>query len=206
FPAQKAIDFICNAQQAGGGWRYAPGQPGDTTVFGWQLMALKSARLAGLNVPRSHFYLCEKFLDHVQSEKGAGYGYMKTGKQPSPTAVGLLMRMYLGWGQDDPRLARGVEYLQKLGPAPNDMYFNFYVSQVLHHYGGDGWNKWNQKLRDRLIATQSRHGHEHGSWYFQDQHGQAGGRLYTTAMCLLTLEVYYRYMPLYGQRPVEEEF
>lgn len=206
FPTQKAIDFICSAQHAGGGWRYAPGTPGDTTVTGWQLMALKSAHLAGLNVPRSHSYLATRFLDSVQSEKGACYGYMKTGKQPTPTAVGLLLRMYLGWKHDDPRLAQGVDYLQRLGPSPTDVYFNFYATQVLHHYGGAGWSKWNEKLRDRLVAAQGRHGHEHGSWYFPDQHGQAGGRLYTTAMCLLTLEVYYRYMPLYGERPVAEEF
>jgi hypothetical protein len=206
FPAQKAIDFICDAQHQAGGWRYAPGLPGDTTVLGWQLMTLKSARMAGLDVPRSAFYRAEKFLDSVQSEKGAYYGYMKSGKQPTPTAIGLLMRMYSGWRREDPRLAQGVEYLQKLGSSKNDVYFNFYASQTLHHFGGDGWKAWNLQLRDRLIATQVRHGHEHGSWYFAHEHGEAGGRLYTTAMCLLTLEVYYRYLPLYGSKPVEEEF
>jgi hypothetical protein len=205
-PAQKAIEFICDAQHAAGGWRYAPGLPGDTTVLGWQLMALKSARMAGLDVPRSAFYKAEKFLDSVQTEKGSFYGYMKPGKLPTSTAVGLLMRMYSGWRREDPRLARGAEYLEKLGPSKNDVYFNFYASQMLNHFGGDGWKAWNLQLRDRLIATQARHGHEHGSWYFVHEHGEAGGRLYTTAMCLLTLEVYYRYLPLYGSKPVEEEF
>jgi hypothetical protein len=203
--AQSAIDFICNAQHHQGGWRYFPGQPGDMTVYGWQLLALKSARLGGLRVPREILDRAEAFLDHMQSDEGAYYGYLESGKKPTPTAVGLLARMYFGWAQDDPRLARGVEYLEKLGPSRTDVYFNYYATQVMHHYQSVGWPDWNRNVRDRLIATQARRGHESGSWYFRDEHGKSGGRLYTTAMCLMILEVYYRHMPLYRRRAVEEE-
>jgi hypothetical protein len=204
-PAQAAVDFIANAQHDQGGWRYYPGQPGDTTVFGWQIMALKSARLAGLQVPEPVLVRARRFLDSVQEQDGSLYGYMTPGRQPTPTAVGLLSRMYDGWQQDDPRLAAGVEYLQKLGPSRTDMYFNYYAHQVMHHYESPGWDAWNRELRDRLIATQIRRGHEHGSWYFNDQHAESGGRLYTTAMCIMILEVYYRYMPLYGQAAVADD-
>ncbi len=203
-PAQAAIDFIANVQHDQGGWRYYPGQPGDTTVFGWQIMALRSAQLAGLQVPDPVLVRAEKFLDSVQDQQGATYGYMTPGRQPSPTAIGLLSRMYYGWKQDDPRLAIGVQYLKNLGPSRTDMYFNYYAHQVMHHYEGPGWEAWNRELRDRLIATQSRRGHEHGSWYFNDQHAEAGGRLYTTAMCVMILQVYYRYMPLYGRAAVDD--
>jgi hypothetical protein len=203
--AQLAIDFICHAQHEAGGWRYFPGQPGDTTVLGWQLMALKSAHLAGLTVPVDVLHRVEQFLDSVQREEGAVYGYQKPDKTPVPTAVGLLARMYLGWPREDSRLARGVNYLEKLGPSRTDMYFNYYATQVLHHYEGSGWDAWNTTLRDRLVATQSRRGHEHGSWYFHDEHGKSGGRLYTTAMCVMILEVYYRHMPLYGKRAVARD-
>jgi len=204
-PAQLAIDFICRAQHEAGGWRYFPGQPGDTTVLGWQLMALKSARLARLDVSPEVFTRVGKFLDGVQREEGAVYGYQKPDKAAVPTAVGLLGRMYLGWPREDSRLARGAGYLERLGPSRTDMYFNYYATQVLHHYEGSGWDAWNAILRDRLIATQSRRGHEHGSWYFHDEHGKSGGRLYTTAMCVMILEVYYRHMPLYGRRAVQED-
>lgn len=202
--AQQAIDFIVNVQHERGGWRYFPGQPGDTTVFGWQFMALKSARMGGLRVSAESIHKAKLFLDSVQTEKGAYYGYLTPGKLPTPTAVGLLSRMYTGWYQDDPHLAAGVAYLRKLGPSRTDMYFNYYATQVLHHYAGDGWTAWNERMRERLIATQSRRGHEHGSWFFNDEHGDAGGRLYTTAMCCMILEVYYRHMPLYGHRSVED--
>ncbi len=203
--AQHAVDFICNAQHEAGGWRYAPGQPGDTTVFGWQLMALKSAKLAGLNVPSENLVRARAYLDSVQSEGGAAYGYMEPGKMPSPTAIGLLARMYLGWHQDDPQLAAGVDYLSRLGPSRTDVYFNYYATQTLHHHASPNWEAWNLEVRNRLIATQSRRGHEHGSWYFNDEHGKTGGRLYTTAMCVMILEVYYRYMPLYSSRVLESD-
>lgn len=198
-PAQGAIDFICHAQHPHGGWRYYPGQPGDTTVFGWQLMALKSGQLGKLRVPSPVIELARQYLDSVQLDNGSFYGYQKPAKDPSPTAVGLLSRMYYGWRLGDNRLARGVEFLGKRGPSPTDMYYNYYATNVLHHYGGPWWYGWNEQMRNFLVATQSREGHEAGSWFFVDQHGNAGGRLYTTAMCIMILEVYYRHMPLYGE-------
>jgi hypothetical protein len=86
------------------------------------------------------------------------------------------------------------------------MYFNYYATQVLHHDGGSDWDRWNIRMRDFLIARQAPSGHEKGSWYFVDPHGTAGGRLYTTAICTMILEVYYRNMPLYGEEAVEDAF
>jgi hypothetical protein len=54
-------------------------------------------------------------------------------------------------------------------------------------------------MRDYLVDSQGTEGHETGSWYFAEQHSTPGGRLYTTAMSIMTLEVYYRYMPLYKE-------
>jgi hypothetical protein len=205
-PARQAIDFICHAQHSRGGWRYFPGQPGDTTVFGWQMMALKSASMAGLQVSPSVIELGGRFLDSVQGGNGAYYGYLARGKDRGPTAIGLLIRMYGGWNHNDARLQRGVEYLAEEGPSRHDMYFNYYATQVMHHYGGPQWLAWNPTMREYLIETQSARGHETGSWFFTDEHGTTGGRLYTTSMCVMILEVYYRHMPLYGELAVEKEW
>jgi hypothetical protein len=205
-PAQQAVNFICAAQHSGGGWRYFPGQPGDTTVLGWQMMALKSAALAGLQMPSTVVEGGGHFLDGVQSGEGAYYGYLSRGKDPGPTAIGLLIRMYGGWNHNNPALGRGVKYLAKLGPSSHDMYYNYYATQVLHHYGGVTWPPWNRKMREHLIRTQAATGHQLGSWFFRDEHGSTGGRLYTTAMCIMILEVYYRHMPLYGERAVEADW
>jgi hypothetical protein len=205
--AEHAVKFVLYAQdQRGGGWRYTPGMPGDTTMTGWQLMALKSAMLAGLEVPSSRFFLANKFLDGVQSERGAAYGYRTTIKRPSTSAVGLLCRMYLGWGRTHPAVREGVHFFDRLGPSPTDIYMNYYATQMMYHHGGAPWDRWNKKMRDYLIQTQATQGHESGSWHFDDQHGNAGGRLYSTAMAILTLEVYYRYLPLFSTRAVDEGF
>ncbi len=205
-PAQRAIDFICYAQHSAGGWRYYPQQPGDTTVFGWQMMALKSASLAGLDVPSPVITLGERFLDSVQSAGGAYYGYMERSNKPGPTAVGLLIRMYTGWHRDDTRLQRGVEFLAKQGVSERDVYFDYYATQVLHHFGGSHWPAWNKTMSEYLVKTQAETGHERGSWYFLEQHNVQGGRLYTTAMCTMILEVYYRHMPLYEEMAVQEDW
>ena len=205
--AQAAIDFIIYAQDPkGGGWRYAPQQPGDTTVTGWQLMALKSGQMAGLEVPSPSIGLAIHFLDSVQADDGARYGYMSQEPRRSTTAVGLLLRMYTGWPRQHPALRRGIRHLDKWGPSKDDIYYNYYATQVMHHWQGPEWDRWNAKMRDYLVKTQASQGHESGSWYFENTHGDKGGRLYNTAMAVMTLEVYYRYMPLYKERSIEDKF
>ncbi len=79
-PAQAAIDYIVMAQdRVRGGWRYSPKQPGDTSVTGWQLMALRSAQMASLKVPPQTLAGANNFLDTVQSDGGAQYGYTAPG-------------------------------------------------------------------------------------------------------------------------------
>ncbi len=104
-PAQAALDYIAYAQDpVGGGWRDVARQPGDTSVVGWQLMALKSGRMAYLHVDPSVFVGATRFLDSVQTDSGAAYGYKDPGDRISTTAIGLLCRMYLGWGREEPAL------------------------------------------------------------------------------------------------------
>jgi hypothetical protein len=206
-PAQACIHFIAEAQDPlGGGWRYLPRQPGDTSVVGWQVMALKSAQMAYLNVPDGTLRKASYFLDRVQGDKGAVYGYQQPERgRPATTAIGLLCRMYMGWRADYQPLERGVHGLSALGPSTdtsrlrNNMYYNYYATQVMHHFGGPEWERWNKVLRDYLVESQQTKGHERGSWFFDgnDLGAPAGGRLYCTAMAAMTLEVYYRYMPLY---------
>jgi len=214
-PAQLSLNHIVYAQDpVGGGWRYQPRQPGDTSVVGWQLMALKSGHMAYLQVPPGTIQGAIKFLDHVQSDSGAKYGYTDPGGGQATTAIGLLCRMYLGWKKDNAALGRGVDFLSKTGPSEGNMYYNYYATQVLRHYGGEGgeggeaWDKWNKKMRDQLVDTQEKKGHLSGSWFVgRGDHGaERGGRLYCTSMATMILEVYYRHMPIYGKAAAEEEF
>ena len=116
--------------------------------------------------------------------------------------------MVTGWRRDDRRLAKGVRWLSQRGPSKFDMYYNYYATQVLHHWGGNEWKQWNRQMRYQLIATQAREGHESGSWFFKEdtKSSNKGGRLYATCMAIMTLEVYYRYLPIYGKRTVDASF
>jgi hypothetical protein len=201
-----AIEFLVATQEAGGGWRYFPGQPGDTSVVAWQLMALKSAQFSRITVPPRVFTGIDRFMASVSSRRGALYAYIPDRREdptPSMTAAGLLCRMYLDWSDSQGRLSAGIRFLDEQGPAADDMYYNYYATQVLHHWGGPEWERWNKKMREHLITTQIREGHAAGSWDVADRHGQAGGRLYMTTLALLTLEVYYRHLPLYQKDRIE---
>lgn len=207
-PAQQSLNFICYAQDpVGGGWRYEPRQPGDTSVVGWQIMALKSGHMAYLQVPPVTTRMAVGYFDGVQSESGAKYGYTDSGRGSSATtAIGLLCRMYLGWKKDNPALQRGVQWLSEQGPAKGDMYYNYYATQVMRHWDGELWRKWDAAIKNQLVASQTTAGHEAGSWYFKHTHADSGGRLYCTAMAAMTLEVEYRDLPLYDRQSVEEDF
>ena len=205
-PAQLAVNFIVNAQEPQfGGWRYRPRQPGDTSVTGWQIMALKSGHMAYLVVPRDTVTRAERFLRAVSTRGGARYGYVSPGGGPSTTAIGLLCRMYLGWKHDNEALKQGVDYLSKIGPTDN-LYYDYYAAQVMRHYGGAPWKKWNARTRDWLIKRQAKKGHAAGSWYINGAHAEKGGRLYCTSLATMILEVYYRHLPLYEKSATEGGF
>jgi len=206
-PINDAIRFIENAQDLhGGGWRYLPGQPGDTTVTAWQLAALKSAQLAGLEAPSPTMEGVRRFLDRVQTRSGAAYGYLSPEAKPCTSAIGLLCRMYTGWGPEQEPLARGLTALAKPGPDPEAVYQNFYLAQALVLFDHPVWPRWNARNRDQLVARQARVGHEAGSWSFADRDTAPGGRLAHTSLAILTLEVYYRLLPIYQQDAVAAGF
>lgn len=206
-PAQLSLNHIVYAQDpVGGGWRYQPRTAGDTSVVGWQLMALKSGHLAYLHVPPSTIAGANKFLDSVMSDYSF-YGYTDSGRGQATTAIGILCRMYLGWKKDHPGIEKGIQYLSQTGPSAGNMYYNYYATQCMRHYDGELWDKWNVKMRDQLVASQAKDGHLKGSWHMNGDHGsERGGRLYCTSMATMILEVYYRHMPIYGQQAAEDDF
>ncbi len=196
---QASINFIINAQsKKNGSWGYDPGTDGDTSILGWQIMALKSAVHADININPLTVRVANAFLNEVQADNGM-YGYRSNkDTKESTTAIGLVCRMLSGMSREEPRLKMAVETLSAKGPIRGNMYYNYYATQVMLHYGGETWTKWNNVMREQLLSTQKTEGHAEGSWDLSDTHGGTGGRLYMTCLCTMTLEVYYRHLPLYG--------
>ncbi len=215
-PAQQAINFICKAQHpTTGGWRYNPGEEGDTSVVGWQVMGLKSGLMAGLEVPSPVLEGAQRWLKACSSGKGGLFAYERAGgATDTMSAVGLLCSQYLGMQRQDPAMIEGVAFLMANMPDVNkrNTYYWYYATQVMHNVPGYDWDAWNRKMRKILIDTQVRKGCAEGSWDpampAKDTWGEHGGRIMMTSLSCLTLEVYYRYLPLYkldGQEPKKAE-
>jgi len=218
--AQGAINFTVYAQQpTRGGWQYLPRVGGDTSAVGWQLMALKSAKISGLKTEKKTFRLAGQFLDSVSNSRGTSYGYTqepRTAYSSTLTSIGLLCRMYLGWKQDRSELVEGMERIAEIGPDTSygiNMYYNYYATQAMKHMysGKHQWKRWNLEMREFLVSTQDKEGNVRGSWHFAsrgqpDRWGFAGGRLYDTAMSCMTLEVYYRFLPIYDKKAIDDNF
>jgi hypothetical protein len=222
--AQAALNFVIEAQnQRDGGWRYQPTQPGDLSVSGWQIMALKSGQMAYLNVTPAALDNARKFLKASSFDgRGGGHFCYRPGNefcdgivihegevvknddaQRAVTAIGLLCQEYMHMPRNDPAMVEGTAYLMKSLPdtGARNVYYWYYATQVMHNQMGSDWDVWNRKMRHILISTQNKEGCATGSWDphkpVTDTWGDIGGRLMITSLSALTLEVYYRFLPLY---------
>ena len=214
--AEKAIDYCVKTQSPRGGWRYTPQGLSDTSVTGWILTALHTARMAGLDVPDKTLGAITKYLDQIAQDGGSRYPYEK-GRQATRamTAEGLLCRQILGWQHGHPELNEGVNWLllpeNKLSYTDDrDVYYWYYATQLMYHMGGEPWQKWNRVMREELPLAQEQNGPEGGSWHpdkpSDDEWGAEGGRLFVTCLSLSMLEVYYRHSPLYPRTSASISF
>ncbi len=217
--AQKGIDFIHQSRNPYAAWRYGV-QTGenDSSVTGWMVMALKSAKLAGLNVSPDTFKGARDFIDSVTDEYGA-VGYTQRGSgsvrlehmleeyppqySQALTAVGMTSRVFMS---EDPAksepIQKGSELLAQLLPTWDkpkiDMYYWYYGTLAMFQVGGERWNKWNGAMQKAIIDHQEKEGVAKGSWEPIGAWGEEGGRVCATALLTMCLEVYYRYDKVLG--------
>lgn len=220
--AQGCVRYIVETQhRKRGGWRYAPQVSSDTSVTGWMMMALKSGELARLDVPKKSYVGIKRWLKYAQGEdREDRYRYnpfapdtptQRHGRVPTPTmtAVGMLMRMYMGWHRDNESMQSAADYLMQYPPQmgsrrspQRDGYYWYYATMVMFHMGGDHWQQWNSYLKPVLLESQVDEGDAAGSWDpvepVPDRWSPHAGRIYVTTMNLLNLEVYYRHLPIYS--------
>ena len=222
-PAQKAIDFLVGAQNPAKGWRYsARSGDNDTSVTGWAVMALKSAELSDLRVPRSAYDGALNWLveatDKASGYAEVGYTQARTGTvvvpgknesfmgHPAMSAVSVMSRIFIQKKKDPALVATTL----LLGDLPEwkadkiDFYYWYYGSLALFQFDGpEGpcWRKWNEPMKNAIVPHQRKSvdGCRHGSWDPEvERWGMEGGRVYAAAINALTLEVYYRYANVFG--------
>lgn len=221
--AQAAVDFAARARNPYSAWRYEAPANGesDTSVTGWMVLVLTSADEGGLKIDRTAYAAALAWLDEVSDHVTGRAGYTARGtlsarmpginehfppeRGEAMTAVALLSRFLLG---QVPRTLGGSDGIMDLhaallmerlpAPAPDelgpDLYYWYYGSYAMHQMGGERhWERWRRALESVLPAAQRTDGDAAGSWDPDGPWGSFGGRVYSTALALLTLEVPFRY-------------
>jgi len=205
---ERAIGYTLAAQHSTqGGWRYRPGDAmGDTSQLGWQLMALKSAQLAGIEVPVAARNGMIRFLKSVSHGKHGGLASYRVGEQTNRvmTAEALFCRQLLGMTRNNPASEEAGNYVLEELPGQGDqlnLYYWYYATLAMYQLQGKYWETWNEALQATLLPRQETAGPNLGSWAPDTcLWGGYGGRVYSTAMATLCLEVYYRFLPIYAQK------
>ncbi len=191
----KAVRLIVNTQNHEGGWRYHPVPfDADVSVTICQVMALRSARNAGLSVPRQTIDRAIAYVRNCQNASDGGFRYMlNPGGSAFPrSAAGVATLYYAGVYEDD-AIDRGLEYLVRNGEATDYRggghyyYGHYYAAQAMFQAGGDYWAQWFPRIRAQLIESQA----DDGSW--PSSHGEA----YGTGMSLLVLQIPNRLLPIF---------
>jgi hypothetical protein len=224
--AQKAINLILTARNPYGAWRYdvPPVGDNDTSVTGWMVFALTSAKDAGLEGDfKGAFDGALSFIDEVSDPASGRVGYdsfaslssrtpanehFPREKGEAMTAVGLLCRIFLGQKPADfPIMEKHAELIRSKPPVwdpdgfGSDMYYWYYATYALYQMGKPYWPVWEKAMKTAVVDTQSKEGDEKGSWDpAVCAWGYEGGRVYSTALMTLCIEVYFRYAQVLGAR------
>jgi hypothetical protein len=209
-PLDRALQAVFREQAAtktrpqdAGGWRnQSSPNDSDVSVTGWMILALKSARGAGIEIPQAVFDKAAQYLWNMYDTNNPGFGYQKPERYPSMTAVGVLCQQFLG-NDKDPRIKASLDYLreQKVDwkNAEGDfvLYGWYYMTQAMFQGGGPYWQHWNSEIRDTMVKNQLGDGRwqppPHSNTEVRDL---AATPAYSTALGALILEVYYRYQPI----------
>ncbi|MCA9121680.1 MAG: hypothetical protein H6822_36200 [Planctomycetaceae bacterium] len=214
---ERAVQYTIKAQDSGtGGWRYQPADQGDMSQFGWQVMALKSAELAGITVPGESRAGMIRFLRSVSKGEHRGLASYRPTERASETmtAEALACRYFLNIQQDETSVQEAIRYIGQMVPSGGqaNLYYWYYGTIALFQsrfdhgtsplqLGEMTWSQWNHALQEQLLVRQERSGENAGSFSPETVWGAYGGRVYSTAMATLCLEVYYRYLPVYELGP-----
>lgn len=205
---ERAARAIVSSQNPStGGWRYRPEPPprGDTSVSGWQVMALASLRRSGVSVPEVVFERARHWFDFEAAggDHRGIYGYTGPDEpRAAMVAEGMYARLLLGARRTDRNMDEAARYIEaetRGGRLLNNLYLLYYGNLALFNYQGWIWDQWNRQVREHLLRSQKRGGPEEGSWDPTCPWSETGGRVLATAFAVLTLEVYYRYLPLYWE-------
>ncbi len=209
-PLRRAVAFIDSSRnRRTGGWGIALDQSADTSVTGWQALALHCARAGGIDVPFASFQSARDWLKNAAAGRHGGLYAYEPGSTPTAgmTAEGLFAQSLLGRSPTDRRTHEAVSFIMDRLPeweTSADTYYWHFATLALHQIKGPAWQRWNDALTRELLAHQHKDQKRSGSWDPSDEWSGVHGRVYQTALNTLTLETYYRYPPMQAQPDMED--
>lgn len=192
----RACTLIERTQNDEGGWRYNPVPfDADVSVTICQVMGLRSARNAGLEVPKATIDRAVAYVRECQLPDG-GFKYQKdSGVSAWPRSAAGVASLYYAGIYDDPATRRGVSYLLRAGMPGSAMrteahyfYGMYYTAQSMYLSGGDAWKAWWPEARKELLSRQA----AGGEW-----NDSGVGSAYGTSMALIVLQMPKRYLPIF---------
>ncbi len=199
----KALKVIVAAQQVKkpanqqGGWRYAPtSNDSDISCTGWSLMALRSARNNGAEIPKKAIDDAVRFVEHCRMPDG-GFAYQPgSGSGLARTGTGLLCLELCGKHREKVTLEAGDWILKNLPKQVGEAFFYYglyYSAQGMFQLGEAHWLSWAGHMYEMMLKFQQKD----GSWPQGSSHEAQAGPCYATAMAILAMSVTYRQLPIY---------
>jgi hypothetical protein len=206
----KAVKVILDAQNIkknpyhDGGWRYTPtSSDSDTSCSGWALMALRSARLNGAQVPQTAIARAVSYMHkHHHKEKGC-FGYQNADQNAVTLSGAGILCLELCGKHEDPASLSAAKFLMgvyrdKLPSEGFSYYGLYYASQGLFQIGGENWKEFSNWMYATYLPRQR----ASGAW---PESGGERSEVYATAMTVLAFAVPYRQLPVYQRDETVDE-
>ena len=212
-PVEKGLRVIINGQLESGAWgNWYEQNIADASATSWQVQALKAASVAGIQMDGLDVSMQKAAGGVGYLYKGEGIWYYRKGdllkapREGGPVMSGaMVLSLQLLGLQNDPMVLAGLRYMNDFGvtewnkawenpinkslPATYEWYYN---TQAVFQRGGSRWTSWNADFAPMLLSHQNPEG-----WWLGA--GQVPGeeQIYSTSLCALALQVYYRILPTF---------
>ena len=196
---RRAVDIILRAQNSAGGWRYNPEpRDADLSMTVMQIVALNSAREAGISVPDATIDRAKDYVITCYDENSGGFRYMPNSGEPgfARTAAGVMSLIMCGQ-RNSKEAQRGLLFLKAYPDKkfdknyPRFHYSHYYAVQAMYQSGDADFKAWYPKISATILSKQEKVGDDLKGW--SGGHGKA----YSTALSILILGVPYRSLPIY---------
>ena len=193
---RKAVELTCRTQNDQGGWRYRPAKSdADLSVTVCQIMALRGARDAGIDVPDKVRKLCIEYVQKSQNANGSFRYTMRGGHTTFAMTAAGVTSLYSAGIYEGESVEKALKNLMRFKPngarrsGSHYFYSNYYAVQAMWHAGGKYWDEWFPLIRNQLIKTQQ----PDGSWSSSE-----AGAPFGAAMACIILQMPLNYLPVFS--------